>query len=96
MGRGKNVERNSWVRLPLDTFHFPFEYLDKNETQYLQKMYKINKMKRIENNNNNNNSNNNNNNNNNKNGSNRLCPIKSYIFDTSNYLPLDGFFRPVR
>lgn len=86
MRRGKNVERNSWVRLPLDTFHFPFQYLDKNKTQYLQKMYKINKMKRIENNNNNNE----------KNGSNRLCPIKSYIFDTSNYLPLDGFFRPVR
>lgn len=48
MGRGQNVERNSWVRLPLDTFHFPFEYLDKNKTQYLQNMYKINKMKRIE------------------------------------------------
>ena len=81
MGRGQNVERNSWVRLPLDTFHFPFEYFDKNKTQYLQKMYKIDKMKRIEKKNN---------------GSKRLCPIKSYIFDTSNYLPLDGFFRPIR
>ena len=40
MGRGKNLERNSWIRLPLDTFHLPFEYLDTNKNKYLQKMYR--------------------------------------------------------